>query len=92
MEGIAIRPFGEFLSLVAGLDLDSDRLDARAQSFEAVYSAHYRDVSRHIILTTRGRDDVEEIVAETFARAFAAWRSGQGPAGASPQTDGGGGA
>ena len=81
MEGIAIRPFGEFLSLVAGLDLDSDRLDARAQSFEAVYSAHYRDVSRHIILTTRGRDDVEEIVAETFARAFAAWRSGQGPAG-----------
>ena len=30
---------------------------------------------------TRGRDDVEEIVAETFARAFAAWRSGHGPAG-----------
>ena len=58
-----------------------DLLDARASSFEAVYNAHYRDVSRHVILTTRGRDDVEEIVAETFARAFAAWRSGHGPAG-----------
>jgi RNA polymerase sigma factor (sigma-70 family) len=81
MERIAVRPFGEFLALVAGLDLSADRLDAHDRSFEAVYSAHYRDVSRHVILTTRGRDDVEEIVAETFARAFAAWRSGQGPAG-----------
>jgi RNA polymerase sigma-70 factor (ECF subfamily) len=80
MESVAVRPFGEFLARVAGLDLESD-LDARARSFEVVYSAHYRDVSRHVILTTRGRDDVEEIVAETFARAFAAWRSGHGPAG-----------
>jgi RNA polymerase sigma-70 factor (ECF subfamily) len=81
MERIAVRAFSEFLALVAGLDVSSDRLDARDRSFEAVYSAHYRDVSRHVILTTRGRDDVEEIVAETFARAFAAWRAGQGPAG-----------
>jgi RNA polymerase sigma-70 factor (ECF subfamily) len=81
MESIAIRRFDGFLSLIAGLDLASDPLDARASSFETVYNAHYRDVSRHVILTTRGRDDVEEIVAETFARAFAAWRSGQGPAG-----------
>jgi RNA polymerase sigma-70 factor (ECF subfamily) len=81
MERIAVRPFGEFLALVAGLDLSTDQLDARDRSFEAVYSAHYRDVSRHVILATRGRDDVEEIVAETFARAFAAWRAGQGPAG-----------
>lgn len=81
MESIAVPRFDEFLALIAGSDLTPDLLDARASSFEAVYHAHYRDVSRHVILTTRGRDDVEEIVAETFARAFAAWRSGHGPAG-----------
>jgi RNA polymerase sigma factor (sigma-70 family) len=56
-------------------------LDARASSFEDVYRAHVRDVARHVILLTRGLDDADEIVAETFARAFAAWRSGHGPAG-----------
>jgi RNA polymerase sigma-70 factor (ECF subfamily) len=81
MEAIAIRRFDQFLWLIAGPELASDILDARTSSFEAVYEAHYRDVARHVILTTRGRDDVEEIVAETFARAFAAWRSGHGPAG-----------
>jgi RNA polymerase sigma-70 factor (ECF subfamily) len=81
MDSIAVRRFDEFLALIAGSDLTPNLLNARASSFEAVYNAHYRDVSRHVILTTRGRDDVEEIVAETFARAFAAWRSGHGPAG-----------
>ena len=81
MVSIAIRRFDEFLALSAGLDLTANLLDARASSFEAVYNAHYRDVYRHVIFATRGRDDVEEIVAETFARAFAAWRNGQGPAG-----------
>jgi RNA polymerase sigma-70 factor, ECF subfamily len=81
MHSIAVRRFDGFLTFVAGLNLPSELLDARARSFEAVYNAHHRDVSRHVILITRGRDDVEEIVAETFARAFAAWRSGQGPAG-----------
>jgi len=81
MENVAVRRFDEFLTLISGFDRAPDVLDARVNSFEAVYNAHYRDVSRHVILTTRGRDDVEEIVAETFARAFAAWRSGQGPAG-----------
>ena len=81
METIAVRRFDALLALISGLDLASDPSDARATSFEAVYNAHYRDVSRHVILITRGRDDVEEIVAETFARAFAAWRSGNGPAG-----------
>jgi RNA polymerase sigma-70 factor (ECF subfamily) len=81
MESIAVSRFDGLLALVAGPGLPSDMLDARATSFEAVYNAHHRDVSRHVILTTRGSDDVEEIVAETFARAFAAWRSGQGPAG-----------
>jgi RNA polymerase sigma-70 factor (ECF subfamily) len=81
MESIAVRRFDEVLTLIARLDPASDLVDASASSFEAVYKAHYGDVSRHVILTTRGRDDVEEIVAETFARAFTAWRSGQGPAG-----------
>jgi RNA polymerase sigma-70 factor (ECF subfamily) len=81
MESIAVPRFDGLLALVAGPGLAADLLDARGTSFEAVYNAHHGDVSRHVILTTRGRDDVEEIVAETFARAFAAWRSGQGPAG-----------
>jgi RNA polymerase sigma-70 factor (ECF subfamily) len=81
MESIALQGFGQVPALIAGPDLDIDVLDARATSFEVLYQTHYRDVFRHVILTTRGRDDVEEIVAETFARAFAAWRSGHGPAG-----------
>jgi RNA polymerase sigma-70 factor (ECF subfamily) len=81
MESIAVRRFDEFMALIARSDLAPGLIDARVGSFEAIYDAHHRDVSRHVILTTRGRDDVEEIVAETFARAFAAWRSGQGPAG-----------
>jgi RNA polymerase sigma-70 factor (ECF subfamily) len=81
MVSIAIRRFDELLALSAGLDLTSSILDARANSFEVIYNAHYRDVFRHVIFATRGRDDVEEIVAETFARAFEAWRTGKGPAG-----------
>jgi RNA polymerase sigma factor (sigma-70 family) len=83
MDATAIRQLTEFLAPMAGHDLSPDLLDTRASSFEAVYSAHFRDVYRHVLLTTRGLDDAEEIVAETFARAFAAWRSGQGPAGRS---------
>src|SRR4029079_3283278 len=77
---MAASRLGWVATLFIGLDSKS-ALDATATSFEAVYNAHYRDVFRHAILTTRGRDDVEEIVAETFARAFAAWRQGRGPAG-----------
>ena len=81
MESVAIQRLNELLILVSGHCPAAGLLEARASSFEAVYNAHYRDVSRHVIFVTRGRDDVEEIVAETFARAFAAWRSGYGPAG-----------
>lgn len=80
MESIAIPRLDWAAMLFLGLESAPD-LDAGASSFEAVYNAHYRDVFRHAIFTTRGRDDVEEIVAETFARAFAAWRTGHGPAG-----------
>jgi RNA polymerase sigma factor (sigma-70 family) len=81
MGGLAVRSFDEALAWITGPSLVSDLPDAQRSSFEAIYDAHYRDVARHVILTTRGQDDVEEIVAETFARAFAAWRSGRGPAG-----------
>lgn len=81
MESLAVERFDWSLVFAAGSDLSPDLLDDRAQSFEAIYREHYRDVSRHVILITRGRDEVEEIVAETFTRAFTAWRSGQGPAG-----------
>jgi RNA polymerase sigma-70 factor (ECF subfamily) len=81
MEIIAVPRFEVFLALLVQSGPGLDLLDDRTSSFEAVYNAHYRDVTRHVILTTRGRDDVEEIVSETFARAFTAWRSGHGPAG-----------
>lgn len=81
METISAPRFEAFLALIVRSTMAPDLLDDRTSSFEAVYNAHYRDVSRHVVLSTRGRDDVEEIVAETFARAFAAWRSGHGPAG-----------
>ena len=81
MESIALLRLDRLTAFMAGSDVAPDVLDARVTSFEALYEAHYRDVSRHVILTTGGRDDTEEIVAETFARAFAAWRSGHGPAG-----------
>jgi RNA polymerase sigma-70 factor (ECF subfamily) len=80
METIALVRLDRLAAFLAGSE-PADALDARASSFEAIYEAHYRDVFRHVILTTGGRDDVEEIVAETFARAFAAWRLGRGPAG-----------
>jgi RNA polymerase sigma-70 factor, ECF subfamily len=80
MESVAVQRLNELLILVSEQGPAPELLEARASSFEALYSAHHRDVARHVILVTRGRDDVEEIVAETFARAFAAWRSGHGPA------------
>ncbi len=52
-----------------------------AETFETVYSDHYRDVYRYVLLNLRRRDDADDVVADTFDRAFAAWRSGHGPAG-----------
>ncbi|MCI0581297.1 MAG: sigma-70 family RNA polymerase sigma factor [Chloroflexi bacterium] len=52
-----------------------------AESFEAVYRDHYRDVYRFVLLSLRRRDDADDVVSDTFDRAFVAWRSGHGPAG-----------
>lgn len=53
----------------------------RAESFEAVYRDHYRDVYRYVLLRLRRSADADDVVADTFDRAFIAWRSGHGPAG-----------
>jgi RNA polymerase sigma-70 factor (ECF subfamily) len=57
---------------------EDDAVEGR--SFEAVYRDHYRDVYRYVVLSLRGSGDADDVVADTFHRAFAAWRSGHGPA------------
>ncbi|TAJ99248.1 MAG: sigma-70 family RNA polymerase sigma factor [Chloroflexota bacterium] len=59
---------------------DPRLVEESAESFEAVYRDHYRDVYRYVLLSLRRRDDADDVVADTFDRAFAAWRSGHGPA------------
>ncbi|MFL5708709.1 MAG: RNA polymerase sigma factor [Chloroflexota bacterium] len=51
------------------------------ESFEQVYASHYRDVERYVLLMLGRPDDADDIVADTFQRAFLAWRAGRGPAG-----------
>jgi len=63
--------------LVARRPLDG----AETQDFETVYRDHYQAVYRYALLTLRRQDDVEDVVADTFDRAWRAWRSGHGPAG-----------
>jgi RNA polymerase sigma factor (sigma-70 family) len=65
---------GERTRVTAGLD---------ANTFEQVYRDHYRDVQRYVLLMVGRPDDVEDIVGDTFQRAFTAWCSGRGPAGRS---------
>jgi RNA polymerase sigma-70 factor (ECF subfamily) len=60
---------------------DTGLTAAPADSFEAVYRDHHRDVYRYVLLSLRRRDDADDVVADTFDRAFTAWRSGHGPAG-----------
>jgi RNA polymerase sigma-70 factor (ECF subfamily) len=73
--------------ILAALERDAsprhepDLAEARAESFEAVYQDHYRDVYRYVVLSLRRKDDADDVVADTFDRAFAAWRSGHGPSG-----------
>lgn len=50
-------------------------------SFEEIYRRHERDVVRYLTLLLRRPDDAEDLAADTFRRAFEAWRDGRGPAG-----------
>ena len=66
--------------------IDAERLASAGreavptEGFEAIYTAHHRDVYRYVLFSIRRPDDAEDIVSETFDRAFVAWRSGRGAA------------
>jgi RNA polymerase sigma-70 factor, ECF subfamily len=51
------------------------------ETFEQVYAAHYRNVHRYVLLMLGRPDDADDVVADTFQRAFVAWQDGRGPAG-----------
>jgi RNA polymerase sigma-70 factor (ECF subfamily) len=83
MDGYATRMR---LDLMAVLNTERPSLGepvpaATALTFEGVYRDTYRDVYRYVLLALGRVDDVEDVVADTFNRAFEAWRSGHGPAG-----------
>jgi RNA polymerase sigma factor (sigma-70 family) len=52
-----------------------------ARTFEGVDRAHQRDVLRYAALMLGDLDEAADATAETFTRAFAAWREGRGPTG-----------
>ncbi len=56
-------------------------LDDLALTFEGLYRERYRDVYRYTLLMLHRVEDAEDVTAETFQRAFRAWRSGHGPSG-----------
>lgn len=51
------------------------------ESFEAFYRQRYGDIYRYALFMLRNPDDAEDVAGEAFNRAYAAWRSGHGPAG-----------
>ncbi len=50
-------------------------------TFEALYRQRYRDVYRYALLMLRSAEDAEDVTADAFQRAYAAWDSVHGPAG-----------
>jgi len=63
----------ELLELVEDVD--------EAGGFGALYRQRYRDVYRYALLMLRSAEDAEDVTADAFQRAYAAWDSGHGPAG-----------
>lgn len=49
--------------------------------FDDVYTRHHVDVFRYALVLTHDRDEAEEVAAETFMRAWRAWRTGKEPNG-----------
>lgn len=60
---------------------DARVVDAVDRTFEDLYRQRYRDVYRYALLMLRSGEDAEDVTAESFGRAFAAWSSGHGPSG-----------
>jgi RNA polymerase sigma-70 factor (ECF subfamily) len=48
-------------------------------SFAPFYEATYRPVYRYVLLQHGPKDDVEDVVADTFHQAYRAWLAGRGP-------------
>jgi RNA polymerase sigma factor (sigma-70 family) len=59
-------------------DRSAEDVDA---AFESLYRARYRDVFRYSLLMLRRFDEAEDVTAEVFDKALAAWRDGRGPEG-----------
>jgi RNA polymerase sigma factor (sigma-70 family) len=57
----------------SSFDVPVQPVELAALDFEAIYLHHYNDVERYVLVLTRSRDETDEIVAETFARALRAW-------------------
>jgi RNA polymerase sigma-70 factor (ECF subfamily) len=52
-----------------------------AVPFEELFERHYADVFRYALVLTNSRDDAEDVAAETFARAWNAFREQREPVG-----------
>src|SRR5919107_1122920 len=76
---LAFRPLR---AVEGGAVADADAPSGQAlETFEQVYAAHYRDVHRYVLLMLGRPDDADDLVSDTFQRAFVAWQDGRGPAG-----------
>jgi RNA polymerase sigma-70 factor, ECF subfamily len=49
--------------------------------FEELFDRHYSDVFRYALVLTNSRDDADDVAAETFARAWNAYRRHREPEG-----------
>ncbi|HEY5486525.1 MAG TPA: sigma-70 family RNA polymerase sigma factor [Candidatus Limnocylindrales bacterium] len=52
--------------------------DADDREFEMLYAAAWSPVYRYSLTLVRDLDDAADVAAETFRRAFVAWRAGKG--------------
>jgi RNA polymerase sigma-70 factor (ECF subfamily) len=55
--------------------LDVEMLDKRDRAFEALYREHYAAVYRYVLVAA-GPDEAEDLVAESFHKAYFALRDG----------------
>lgn len=56
--------------------------DSVRDQMTLLYTEAWTDVYRYAFMLLRHREDAEDVAAEAFGRAYAAWRRGGGPAGA----------
>ena len=71
MAAVATARTNSWKVLIAQAEMD------RETDFEAVYTLHFRDVYRYVLGLTRSADETDDLTAETFERAFRAWKSSE---------------